>query len=87
VSGYWLHRNRLQTNSTDRPRAGSDAPSLVLDHKNDNMRPSRTICHWPNSIEMAKLLFACFKAGLIAVPINLFLKAPEIGHILANSGP
>jgi long-chain acyl-CoA synthetase len=42
--------------------------------------------HWPNSIEMAKLLFACFKAGLIAVPINLFLKAPEIGHIPANSG-
>ena len=46
----------------------------------------RIALHWPNSIEMAKLLFACFKAGLIAVPINLFLKAPEIGHILANSG-
>jgi len=34
----------------------------------------RIALHWPNSIEMAKLLFACFKAGLIAVPINLFLK-------------
>ena len=46
----------------------------------------RIALHWPNSIEMATLLFACFKSGLIAVPINLFLKAPEIGHILANSG-
>jgi long-chain acyl-CoA synthetase len=47
---------------------------------------ARIAYHWPNSIEMAKLLFSCFKAGLIAVPINLLLKAPEIGHMLAKSG-
>lgn len=34
----------------------------------------RIAFHWPNSIEMATLLFACFKAGLVAVRINLFLR-------------
>jgi long-chain acyl-CoA synthetase len=41
----------------------------------------------PNSIELARLLFACFKAGLIAVPINVRLKAPEISYILEHSKP
>ncbi len=41
--------------------------------------------YWPNSIEMAQLLFACFKVGLIAVPINMSLKAPEVAYILAHS--
>jgi long-chain acyl-CoA synthetase len=45
----------------------------------------RVALHWPNSIEMVKLLFACFKAGLIAVPVNVSMKAPEVAHILSNS--
>ena len=32
---------------------------------------SRVAIHWCNSIEVVTLYFACFKAGLIAVPINL----------------
>ena len=32
------------------------------------------------------LYFACFKAGLIAVPVNNRLKAPEIAYILGHSG-
>jgi long-chain acyl-CoA synthetase len=47
----------------------------------------RVTLHWPNSIEMVTLLFGCFKAGLIAVPVNVRLKAPEIAYILAHSKP
>jgi long-chain acyl-CoA synthetase len=45
----------------------------------------RVALHWPNSIEMVKLLFACFKAGLIAVPVNIHMKAPEVAYVLAHS--
>ena len=30
----------------------------------------RIAVHWPNSIETVTLFFACFKAGMIAVPAN-----------------
>jgi long-chain acyl-CoA synthetase len=46
----------------------------------------RIAIHWQNSIEVAKLLLAWFKARLIAVPINVFMKAPEIAYIFAHSG-
>jgi acyl-CoA synthetase (AMP-forming)/AMP-acid ligase II len=45
----------------------------------------RVAIHWCNSIEVAQLYFACFKAGLIAVPLNNRLKAPEIAYILRHS--
>jgi long-chain acyl-CoA synthetase len=45
----------------------------------------RIALHWPNSIEMVKLLFACFKAGLIAVPVNVLMKAPEVAYTLMHS--
>jgi long-chain acyl-CoA synthetase len=45
----------------------------------------RVALHWPNSIEMVKLLFACFKAGIIAVPVNVRMKAPEVAYVLAHS--
>jgi long-chain acyl-CoA synthetase len=41
--------------------------------------------HWCNSVELVNLYFACFKAGLIAVPVNNRLKAPEIAYILGHS--
>jgi long-chain acyl-CoA synthetase len=41
--------------------------------------------HWCNSVELVNLYFACFKAGLIAVPVNNRLKAPEIAYILRHS--
>jgi long-chain acyl-CoA synthetase len=45
----------------------------------------RVAIHWCNSIETVQLFFAIFKAGLIAVPINLRLKAPEVAWILEHS--
>lgn len=46
----------------------------------------RIAIHWPNTIETVQLFFAAFKAGLIAVPVNLRLKAAEIEFILKHSG-
>ena len=45
----------------------------------------RVAIHWSNTFEPVQLYFACFKAGLIAVPINTRLKAPEIAYILEHS--
>jgi long-chain acyl-CoA synthetase len=45
----------------------------------------RVAIHWSNSLEVVKLYYACFKAGLIAVPVNNRLKAPEIAYILGHS--
>ena len=45
----------------------------------------RVAIHWCNSVEVVKLYFACFKAGLIAVPVNNRLKAPEVAYVLAHS--
>jgi long-chain acyl-CoA synthetase len=46
----------------------------------------RVAIHWQNSLECVNLYFACFKSGLIAVPVNNRLKAPEIAYILQHSG-
>jgi len=40
---------------------------------------------WPNAIEVVQIYFAAFKAGLIAVPINLRLKPSEIAWIVEDS--
>ena len=45
----------------------------------------RVAIHWFNSIEVVQLFFALFKAGLIAVTVNVRLKPPEIGYILDHS--
>jgi long-chain acyl-CoA synthetase len=45
----------------------------------------RVAIHWSNSIEVAQIFFAVFKAALIAVPINLRLKSPEVVWILEHS--
>jgi long-chain acyl-CoA synthetase len=53
----------------------------------EGLRPGdRMAIHWHNSFEAAVLYFAAFKAGLIAVPVNLRSKAPEIAHVFENSG-
>ena len=50
------------------------------------LRPKdRVALHWSNSIEAVQLLYAIFKAGLIAVTINTRLKPEEIGYILNHS--
>jgi long-chain acyl-CoA synthetase len=45
----------------------------------------RVAIHWSNAFQTVQLFFACFRAGLIAVPINTRLKASEIGYILEHS--
>jgi long-chain acyl-CoA synthetase len=45
----------------------------------------RVAIHWCNSVEVVNLYFACFKAGLIAVPVNNRMRAPEIAHVLGHS--
>ncbi|MBO0800063.1 MAG: acyl--CoA ligase, partial [Blastocatellia bacterium] len=45
----------------------------------------RVALHLLNGIETAVSYFACFRAGLIAVPCNLQLKAEEIAFALENS--
>src|ERR1051326_2667554 len=45
----------------------------------------RVAIHWCNSVEVVNLYFACFKTGLIAVPVNNRLKPPEIAYILGHS--
>jgi long-chain acyl-CoA synthetase len=45
----------------------------------------RVIIQWSNSIEAVQLLFAVFKAGLIAVPVNTRLKPPEVAYIHQHS--
>jgi long-chain acyl-CoA synthetase len=45
----------------------------------------RVAIHWSNSIEVVEVFFAIFKAGMIAVPINLRLKQPEVAWILEHS--
>src|SRR5215470_11710097 len=50
------------------------------------LRPrDRVAIHWSNSIETVQLLLAAFRAGLVAVPINLRLKAPEIAYMFEHS--
>src|ERR1035441_8957789 len=45
----------------------------------------RVAIHWSNHIETVQLFFGLFKAGLIAAPINIRLKPPEISYILEHS--
>ena len=45
----------------------------------------RLAIHWCNSLETVYLYYACFKAGVIAVPVNNRLKPPEIAYILQHS--
>ena len=45
----------------------------------------RVAIHWSNRIETVQLFFGLWKAGLIAVPVNVRLKAPEISYILEHS--
>src|SRR5580658_3991029 len=55
---------------------------------NQGLRPGdRVALHWSNSIEVVRLFFALFKAGLIAVTVNTRLKPAEIRYILDHSQP
>src|SRR5689334_15110385 len=60
--------------------------ALALRLLDEGLEPGdRVAIHWCNSVEVATLYFACFKAGLIAVPVNNRLQPPEIAYILQHS--
>ncbi len=44
----------------------------------------RVAVHWSNSFEVVQIYFALFKAGLIAVAVNVRLKPAEIAYILEH---
>ncbi len=46
----------------------------------------RMAVHWSNSIETVQLFLAGFKAGVVVVPVNTRLQAPEIAFVLSDSG-
>ena len=46
----------------------------------------RVLLWMENRPEFLELLFACWHAGLIAVPANARLHPKEIAHIVADSG-
>jgi long-chain acyl-CoA synthetase len=48
-------------------------------------RGDRVALLWPNSIELVMLFLACFRAGLIAVPVNVRLKTNEVAYVLEHS--
>jgi long-chain acyl-CoA synthetase len=53
----------------------------------EGLRPGdRVAVQWPNAIEAVQVLFAAFKAGLIAVPMNLRLKPAETAWVLEHAG-
>ncbi len=65
-----------------------DEATTALAHwfLDQGLRPGdRVALHWSNSIEVVQLFFALFKAGLIAVTVNVRLKAPEIRYVLNHS--
>jgi long-chain acyl-CoA synthetase len=53
----------------------------------EGLRPGdRVGVHWGNSIECALLLFGCFRAGVIALPVNTRFKAAEIAYVMRHAG-
>jgi long-chain acyl-CoA synthetase len=46
----------------------------------------RVALHFTNGLEIVLGYYACFKLGLIAVPLNVRLKGPELEYVLQHSG-
>jgi long-chain acyl-CoA synthetase len=94
--GTLLHLSTLKTPTKPAVICGEQVISYqALDRSTDalarwflrqGLQPGdRVAIHWCNSVEVVDLFFGCFKAGLIAVPVNVRLKSPEIAYILQHS--
>jgi long-chain acyl-CoA synthetase len=64
------------------------ACGLARRFRQEGLRPGdRVAIHWNNALEVVQLMLGCFHAGLIVVPINVRLKAPEIVQVLRRCRP
>lgn len=64
-------------------RAAAAAARLVA----GGVRPGdRVAIHAPKSLAMVLWLFAVWRAGAVAVPVNPVLRPGQVGHIVADSG-
>ena len=50
------------------------------------VRGDRVLIQARNSNQMFEAMFACFKAGAVAVPVNFRLAPPEVAFIAGHSG-
>lgn len=51
------------------------------------LAPGERVATWlPKTLEAAVMPLAAARAGLVHVPVNPLLKAPQVAHILADSG-
>ncbi len=46
----------------------------------------RVALHFTNGVEIAAAYYACFKAGVIAVPLNTRMRGAELAYVLNHSG-
>jgi len=61
--------------------------ALALRLLEEGIRPGdRVGVHWANSVDCALLLFACLRAGIIALPINTRFKPAEIAYVMQHAG-
>jgi long-chain acyl-CoA synthetase len=76
----------LENESISHEQLDSVTTSLARWLLRQGLKPGdRVAIHWPNSIETVTLFFASFKAGMIAMPLNVRMKAPEVAYILEHS--
>ena len=63
------------------------AQAVACDLLASGVKPgSRIALHMRNGIALAIGYFACFYGGMVAVPVNTRIKAPEIDYVLKHSG-
>ena len=89
MASQHLHETALVCRDRRLSHAQLDAESRGLARRllAEGLKPGdRVGVHWSNSVEAVKLLLACFHAGLIALPVNVRLKAPEVAYIMGHSG-
>jgi acyl-CoA synthetase (AMP-forming)/AMP-acid ligase II len=76
----------LENENISYERLDRTTTSLARWFARQGLKPGdRVAIHWPNSIETVELFLASFKAGMIAVPINVRVKTPEVAYILEHS--
>jgi long-chain acyl-CoA synthetase len=76
----------LENESISYEQLDRSTTSLARWFLRQGLKPrDRIAIYWPNSIETVKLFFASFKAGMIAMPVNVRMKTPEIAYILEHS--